>query len=602
MKANPFKTIKASLMMCFSALILLALVIFYQISLQYTEKAVLENSIDYSVKLVNQVNSDIDFYINYMLNISAMMILDDDIQDYLSEGAKLEETEDRERILTQFRTVIETRDDIANIAVISRDGKSVINRGNDRINPNVELENVEWFQDALNAQGYLLSSSHVQYVIDNNYKWVVTLSHPVYLDGKAEPAGVFFIDLNYRLLRDLCENNSLGQNSYVFIVDDQGRIIYHPKQQLLLRNLTTEKIDEVMRRGEGYFIAGEGKERQLYTISKSEQTGWSVVGVVSLSSLMPLQNETKLMYLLLAAGLILFGILFAMVLTGAITKPIGELCDAMRQVERGNFEKASIKNIPGNEIGVLGNSFNIMISRIHQLMDENIREQQQKRKSELKALRNQINPHFLYNTLDSIIWMAEGGKNKEVVMMTSSLAKLLRQSISNEEEMIPLWKEIEYTKSYLTIQKMRYKNKLEFSMEISPDIREERILNLILQPIVENAIYHGIKNKAGKGLIQITGRIQEDDILLEVADNGVGMTQDMVQHIFDMSREYEKKKNGGVGIYNVHLRIRLYYGEKYGLTFLSKEGEGTVVKIRLARYMQERTEGRRWEHEASGKK
>nr|WP_318683422.1 sensor histidine kinase [uncultured Acetatifactor sp.] len=602
MKANPFKTIKASLMICFSALILLALIIFYQISLQYTEKAVLENSIDYSVKLVNQVNSDIDFYINYMLNISAMMIRDDDIQDYLAGGVDLEETEDRDRILTQFRTIIETRDDIANIAVISKEGKAVINQGSDRINPNVDLEKVEWFQDALNAQGYLLSSSHVQYVIDNNYKWVVTLSHPVYLEGREEPDGVFFIDLNYRLLRDLCDNNSLGLNSYVFIVDGQGRIIYHPKQQLLLRNLTTEKIDEVMQWGEGYFIAGEGNERQLYTISKSEQTGWSVVGVVSFSSLMPLQNETQLMYLLLAGGLILFGILFAMLLTGAITKPIRELCDAMRQVERGNFEKASIQNIPGNEIGVLGNSFNIMISRIHQLMDENIREQQQKRKSELKALRNQINPHFLYNTLDSIIWMAEGGKNKEVVMMTSSLAKLLRQSISNEDEMIPLWKEIEYTKSYLTIQKMRYKDKLEFSMEISPEIMEERIVNLILQPIVENAIYHGIKNKAGKGMIRITGRLLEDDILLEVADNGVGMKEDVVRHIFDMSREHEKKKNGGVGIYNVHLRIRLYYGEKYGLTFFSQEGEGTVVKIRLARYAQEKPEGRRWEYETSGTK
>ena len=602
MKANPFKTIKASLMICFSALILLALIIFYQISLQYTEKAVLENSIDYSVKLVNQVNSDIDFYINYMLNISAMMIRDDDIQDYLAGGVDLEETEDRDRILTQFRTIIETRDDIANIAVISKEGKAVINQGSDRINPNVDLEKVEWFQDALNAQGYLLSSSHVQYVIDNNYKWVVTLSHPVYLEGREEPDGVFFIDLNYRLLRDLCDNNSLGLNSYVFIVDGQGRIIYHPKQQLLLRNLTTEKIDEVMQWGEGYFIAGEGNERQLYTISKSEQTGWSVVGVVSFSSLMPLQNETQLMYLLLAGGLILFGILFAMLLTGAITKPIRELCDAMRQVERGNFEKASIQNIPGNEIGVLGNSFNIMISRIHQLMDENIREQQQKRKSELKALRNQINPHFLYNTLDSIIWMAEGGKNKEVVMMTSSLAKLLRQSISNEDEMIPLWKEIEYTKSYLTIQKMRYKDKLEFSMEISPEIMEERIVNLILQPIVENAIYHGIKNKAGKGMIRITGRLLEDDILLEVADNGVGMIEDVVRNIFDMSREHEKKKNGGVGIYNVHLRIRLYYGEKYGLTFFSQEGEGTVVKIRLARYAQEKPEGRRWEYETSGTK
>ena len=151
MKANPFKTIKASLMICFSALILLALIIFYQISLQYTEKAVLENSIDYSVKLVNQVNSDIDFYINYMLNISAMMIRDDDIQDYLAGGVDLEETEDRDRILTQFRTIIETRDDIANIAVISKEGKAVINQGSVSIYSNVDHEKVEMFQDALNA-------------------------------------------------------------------------------------------------------------------------------------------------------------------------------------------------------------------------------------------------------------------------------------------------------------------------------------------------------------------------------------------------------------------------------------------------------------------
>ena len=419
----------------------------------------------------------------------------------------------------------------------------------------------------------------MQYVIDNNYKWVVTLSHPVYLEGREEPDCVFFIDLNYRLLRDLCDNNSLGLNSYVFIVDGQGRIIYHPKQQLLLRNLTTEKIDEVMQWGEGYFIAGEGNERQLYTISKSEQTGWSVVGVVSFSSLMPLQNETQLMYLLLAGGLILFGILFAMLLTGAITKPIRELCDAMRQVERGNFEKASIQNIPGNEIGVLGNSFNIMISRIHQLMDENIREQQQKRKSELKALRNQINPHFLYNTLDSIIWMAEGGKNKEVVMMTSSLAKLLRQSISNEDEMIPLWKEIEYTKSYLTIQKMRYKDKLEYRIEVEPDICQEETVKLVLQPLVENAIYHGIKYKEGKGLIEIRGCRVGTDIVLEVRDDGKGMDPDTLAHIFE--KHVRDTKSNGVGVQNVQERIRLFYGAEYGLSFESEPGRGTLAVIRL---------------------
>lgn len=590
MKYSPLKTIKAHIMICFLVLIFLAVSIFYRISLNYTEETVLENSIDYAGRLINQVNSDIDYYIGYMRNISDMVTKSFDIQEFLQGEPDSDQKRNQDRILTQFGTIIETREDIANIAVIAEDGRYIINTGEDRLNPYAGLEETDWFLEAMEQGRDVLSSSHVQYIIEDNYKWVVTLCQPLYKEGRGETAGIFFIDLNYKLLRDLCENNSLGTDSYIFIMDDRGNIIYHPKQQLLFRDLTTEKTQEVIECTDNYFITGAGEDRTLYTISQSEQTGWYVVGVTSFASLMPKQLETKTVYFLWAGGLILSGLLLALVLVSAVMKPIKVLRLSMREVEKGDFEKARIKEIPQNEIGALSNSFNIMIDRIHRLMEENIQEQEQKRRSELKALRSQINPHFLYNTLDSIIWMAEGGKNREVVLMTSSLAKLLRQSISNDEEMIPLWKEIEYVRSYLTIQKMRYKDKLEFAIQVDPQIREERIVNLVLQPIVENAIYHGIKNKEGNGLIQITGALEEGDIVLRVIDNGAGMDEETLAHIFDRSREHEDNKKNGVGIYNVHLRIKLYCGEGYGLEFASKEGEGTVVTIKLARYENPETE------------
>ncbi len=165
--------------------------------------------------------------------------------------------------------------------------------------------------------------------------------------------------------------------------------------------------------------------------------------------------------------------------------------------------------------------------------------------------------------------------------MTSALAKLLRQSISNDNERIPLEKEINYAGSYLTIQKMRYKDKLEYEIEVEEEIKKEEVINLILQPLVENAIYHGIKYKGSKGLIRIVGYGEGDRIILKIIDNGIGMDEETLERIFDKSKESEGKN--GVGVYNVQTRIRLYYGAEYGLRFESVPEEGTTVTITIPR-------------------
>ena len=218
-----------------------------------------------------------------------------------------------------------------------------------------------------------------------------------------------------------------------------------------------------------------------------------------------------------------------------------------------------------------------MTHKIEDLMAQNVHEQELKRKSELKALQSQINPHFLYNTLDSIIWMAEGKKYEDVVLMTASLARLLRQSISNEDETVLIGQEIQYVKSYLTIQKMRYKDKLEFEINVDPSINSVHIVKLVLQPIVENAIYHGLKYKESKGMLTVNGYQKDGNAVIEIADDGVGMDAETLNRIFEKHKV--NYRSNGVGVYNVQRRLSMYYGKEYGLSYKSEKGKGTTVTV-----------------------
>ena len=212
-----------------------------------------------------------------------------------------------------------------------------------------------------------------------------------------------------------------------------------------------------------------------------------------------------------------------------------------------------------NEIGSLGKSYNLMTERIYTLMEQNVYEQKQKRKNELKHCRHRSNPHFLYNTLDSIIWMSEAGQNDEVVEMTSALAKLLRQSISNDNEQVELRQEIEYVKNYLTIQKMRYQDKLEYTIEIEPDVCHVMIVKLVLQPIVENAIYHGIKYKGSKreGFV---AHMQPERMFVLPWKMTESVWTKRYFGIF-LTRRKKAHKQNGVGVPNVQNRLKLYYGK-----------------------------------------
>lgn len=577
-----FRTIRGAMVFSYGIITVLALLIFLMISLNYTERTILENSEAYTIQLVEQVNGDIDSYINYMENIMDIVTSNAELSDYLFD--RMDHVMMRERIQEQFCTLLDARSDICNIVVFADNGRTLINRGDDQKNPYVELTNMPWYQETMAAEGKaVISSSHVQNAISGSYQWVITLSKGLRNPNTGKIEGIFFVDMNYSSIEQLCKGIDLGSKSYLFIVDRNGKIIYHPKQQLLYSGLKNELIDEVLEKGTGNFVTSANGKRQLYSVFKSQKTGWSVTGVTYVAEFMKNRSEMQLFYFFIAICLFVLSMLLALWLSGEITKPVKRLELSMKEVQNGEFDKALVEIGGNNEITSLGRSFNIMLEKIQELMAENVREQREKRKSELKVLQAQINPHFLYNTLDSIIWMAESGKNQEVVQMTSALAKLFRQSISNEDEIVTIEKEIEYTRNYLSIQKLRYRDQLEYLIDVDEEVLSQRIVKLVIQPLVENAIYHGIKYLDGKGMIILLGSMNDGKIVLTVQDNGIGMDEETVSQILTKKPDPTKKrkKTSNVGVYNVHNRLQLYYGKEYGLSYESAPGVGTSVYITI---------------------
>ena len=575
-----FKSIQSVIFAMVSMLLLGAVVIATVISMNYTRTSVFENSSLYTQTIIKQMNQNIDSYIDYMENISYLVSSNEDVQTYLFGDHVGPEV--RGRILNQFETILDSRSDILNLGIISENGRMFINDGREMTNPDLDIHSQEWYMNALNgSQSSYLSSSHVQHIISGERPWVITLSRGIrdQSSGSTKKEAVFFIDLNYSAISGLCDQNIVGNQGYAFILDAEGNIVYHPQQQQLYNELQTENIGLIMESESDTILYGKGSGEKLYTISRSAKTGWTVVDSVRVEELLRKSNEAQSIYILVAAGLVAVALFFSKFIAKNITQPIQKLCESMEKVQEGDFSVSDVVVDSANEIGSLTTSFNVMTHRIQDLMEQNIREQEAKRKSELKALQSQINPHFLYNTLDSIIWMAEGKKNEEVVLMTASLARLLRQSISNEDEVVSIGQEIEYARGYLTIQKMRYKDKMEYQIDVDPSILNIPLIKLVLQPVIENAIYHGLKYKESKGFLLVRGFPKDGNAVLQVIDDGVGMDEETLEHIYEKHKV--NYRSNGVGIYNVQKRLQLYYGNEYGITYESEVGKGTTAIITI---------------------
>ncbi|CAI6082108.1 sensor histidine kinase [Cohnella sp. JJ-181] len=578
----PLKSIQASIAVAFSCLILVTIAATAFISYRLSAGAVRHNSENYIEEVIKQVNTNIQSYVDNMENISLLALTNKDVKYYISNNSFITEEERRpyeKRISDLFQSILYTRKDIASIMVFGYNGRYVSDRRITTLNPNAPPREQSWYIGARQAGGKsVISAPHVQNIIKDEYRWVVSLSRELKNTDGITADGVFLVDLNLSVVSDLLKQIDIGKKGYVFIVDREGDIVYHPQQQLIYSSLRTERIEDVLRAPSGTsFAVSDGNGKRFYSVQDTS-FGWKIVGVAYAGDLIGYKGTLRNSLLISLIG-IAVALLISVALSHRLSRPIRSLQRNMRLVEKGNFEvKAPVQQM--DEIGQLSRTFNMMVGQIKNLMDEAISTQEHKRKSELALLQSQINPHFLYNTLDSIVWMAEQKQHEEVVLMTSALARLFRASIAKDQELVPIRVELEHIRSYLLIQKMRYASQLEYRIEFDEDILRFKTLKILLQPFVENAIYHGIRNKPEKGTIVVRGIALGDAIVFEIEDDGAGMTAEAIDRIWHPA-PVESGFAGGIGIGNVHERIRLFFGPAYGISIQSEPYEGTRVTIKI---------------------
>lgn len=521
-------------------------------------------------QIIEQVSLNMDYYQNSIKSLS----------DLLYNSVSTSQELPNARIEQQMDQILNTRDDVVAMAVFSDTGELVMGDPFSKLKSNINVKNQDWFKQAeASPQELLFSAPHVENLFEGRHNWVISHTRTITYNYKgAETQGVLLIDINFSSIDQLCRKASLGNRGYIYIINEKGELIYHPQQALIYAGLKGEDFNNIGSNSYNSISEVFQGEKRIVTIEPVSYMGWKVAGIFYMDDLIASRNEL-IRYAIL---IILFGTMFLIaifvLISAKITKPIKELERSMKMVEEGQLDVSS--NISGaEEIMHLSNAFNLMIARIKQLMDQIVLEQESKRKSELNALQAQINPHFLYNTLDSIVWMAENGKSQEVIGMVTALARLFRISISRGKNIITVEQELEHAKNYLIIQKIRYKNKFQYEIKAEEEVLKCHTVKLILQPIIENAIYHGIEYMVDEGFISISAGKFENKLLFEVTDNGLGMAPETIEKL--LYSEQKDNKGTGVGVKNVHERIRLTYGEEYGINIESELEAGTKVKIWL---------------------
>ena len=542
---------------------------------QFTRKA--ENlTVENARQLLNQTTINLEDYLRNMRRISDAMyytvIKNTDIGS--------ESLEDSMTLLYEAN-----KDKLVSVACYTNDGRLTAASPIATEKTGVDVSSQKWFQDAEGElENFHFSTPHVQNLFDDpsyRYYWVVSLSRTVELTRNGNSLlGVLLVDMNYSSIEQLLEKaNSDTSGEYVYLMASDGEIIYHPKQNMIHMGMYQENNNKAAGYEDTTVEENFRGEKRLVTVKTISYTGWKLVSVVPMKSFSMGMTGMRNLVVLLVALTVLAAVLLNQMVSARISKPLRRLNNSVKEWEAGNMNPDIY--IGGSmEVEHLGKTLQSTVSQIHQLMDDIVVEQEEKRKSELDALQSQINPHFLYNTLDSIVWMITGERYDDAVFMITQLASLFRISLSKGKTVIRIEDEVKHAQNYMNIQKIRYKNSFEVDFQIEEEILDGCIVKLVLQPLLENAIYYGMEYMDGEGEINVRGYRKDKDIYLEVEDNGLGMPEEEAAELLN-GKERPHKHGSGVGLVNVHSRLKLRFGENYGLIIHSCPDEGMLVQIHI---------------------
>ena len=527
--------------------------IFYWKSSELFKTTVSEQTtsrIDTSARYIEQYVSQLKYSVNAIAN-----------EQEVIQFAQNSDSPIQNSIRHWLDTFVKSNKHFVSMTILTKDGKILSSDSEIQSSNTTDLMMQEWYQQALDlSQTSVLIPSRLQ-----NQKYVLSISQEILSETK-ESLGVVRFDIDSHSLENYIKELSLGEQGYAFVITTEGKIIYHPDsevfqsvdKQMSAEDIAKSPMDSML--GKNFFV---------HKMS-IEHSNWVLVGVSTFSKWEEISKQ--LLMLVFSITLISFigcAIGMVMILKHYLS-PIQHLEETMQNVEKGQTDLRAIPN-GAFEFQQLANHFNHMLDHLEQLMVEARKQEHLARVYELKALSSQINPHFLYNTLDTIIWMAEFQDTTRVVSITKALATYFRLALNGGEDLIILTKEVDHVRQYLFIQQQRYEEKLSYEIQVDENIPEILLPKLVLQPLVENAIYHGIKEINRPGKIQLTVQYQSPYIKITIEDNGVGLKKQGTSN----------KALGGVGIQNVRERLALYFGEEFKMEFDSVENSYTKVCLTI---------------------
>ncbi len=549
-----------------------------------------QNALNFSAQLTGDIRANLDSYEQQADRLTLYPFLDAGVQRilhrYQAGRPRTPSYDDGAAMRSALGYLGQTHLDLAGIYVATGNGTLFYWTASGDLRPHPFSPRAGWFQVALHADPrtvYLPTRGQEMILVATGK--VVSLVRTLH-DADGTLLGVVRIDLDAAELAGVAERVHLSAGGRLIITTGGGDVVYPLDSDATTRSLAKE-IAARQVGAAGRLALDVGGQSLLVTSDRSTASGWIVAGVVPTAQLLAGTARLQGFIVGVAVLCILAGMLCAVLVLGRLTRPLRQLRAAMRRVEaRDLTTRISVSS--EDEVGQLAAGFNTMLDELRRLVDDVLRAQLHEREAELHALQNQINPHFLYNTLESINMLALTHGDREISRMVTSLGRLLRLTLSSSAALIPLDAELEHVRHYLVVQRMRCGDRITMTVDVEPDLLHRLVPKLTLQPLVENALSHGLEPRPGVGRLVVRGRREggadgEGDLVVSVEDDGVGMEEARLTQVrshLDVEDDAPRERRS-IGLANVHRRLKLYCGAAYGLRIASAPGEGTTVTLRI---------------------
>ncbi|CCV65196.1 Two-component sensor histidine kinase [Paracholeplasma brassicae] len=558
-------SIASIILISFFSISMIYLILLFSVTYVNFKRNITEVSNIQSEEISRQIVYNYESYINTIIDTSNLIQADITNKDIY---ASIDETS------SYLNDVIRLKKEIITIELYDLQGDLIVSNIKNQTARNASQ--ASWFLSSINEQ----TIHNFQTPFETQGVYQITISKFV-LFNKNDQSGVLKIVISFDQFVELVKKSNLGFGGHISIIDQYYNTIYTSKTDA--SGVSDAKEKEVFLNT----VIGTSKTKindlnMMVNVDTLANTRWRIGVFINAEGIKVIENEFFWNTFSISTLFLFFAVLLFLTISRRIAKPIQALEAKMSDIEKEEFFQIQEVNIDSyQEVSALSHSFNTMMKKIDELMTRVVVEQKEQRKSELKALQNQINPHFLYNTLDSIVWMIEKEQNEQAAELVIALAKFFRLSISKGRNIIPIKDEIDHARNYILIQNIRYQNAFTYSFSCEDDIKDHKTMKFLLQPLIENSIYHGLKNRIDQGHIEVKVYQDEEDIIFSVSDNGYGMRQERIDELY--RRFKDQNLHDGVGLKNIYQRLLIYFGSKAKMIIKSELDEGTTIEIHISK-------------------